>query len=471
MARRDLTNDSIAEGILSLSLPMIAGSVLQASQSLIDMFFVSRLGPKALAAVGMSGTVLMLLMTAFIGLHVATAAMVARAFGAQDRDGADHAAGQAFLLSLLLSAAVAIVGFLASERLLTELAPKADQKVIRLAAAYLHVMFTGIFFTCAYFLTAGVFRACGDAMTPFVIAVLATVLNMILTPLLIFGHLGFPALGVRGSAVATVASQAVGFAIALYLLTRDYTPLNIRWKHLKPDVRVLWRITVIGVPSAAQMSLRTLMNLALLAIVATFGDLVVAAYTVGMRIRMLGMFPFFGFAVSAATMVGQNLGAGKPERSERSAWTAAAMAFGVACIGAAAFITFAPAIIRVFSDKPEVVAPGTAVLRIGAAGMLAASVAIVMSRALTGAGDTVSPFVISLICLWGFQIPAAIYLSGTREISAFGLNAAVPGEWIFRRVSLDSPNGVWWAMVAASVLHAAIVTAWFMTGRWKHKTI
>ena len=175
------------------------------------------------------------------------------------------------------------------------------------------------------------------------------------------------------------------------------------------------------------MMIRSAMGLVLMRIVAQFGTLVIAAYTVGMRLRMVGFMPNFGFGGAAATMVGQNLGAGDPERSRRSAWWATGMAVGVA----------------------------------------AASIGIVRGRAMNGAGDTVSPLVITLVALWGFQIPAAIYLSGISKV----WGVAIPFRGLFSWIATGSETGIWYAMVASSALQAIICAAWFSTGRWKHKNV
>lgn len=465
MARRDLTAGSVPRGILSLAVPMILSSILYSIQSLVDMFFVGKLGSAALASVGMSGAALMILITAFIGINISTAAMISRAVGARDDARASHIAGQAMLLTAACSVLIGAGGYVASPHILRVLG--ATGPVVELGTGYLHILFGGIFFLCAAFVMSGIFHGAGDAVTPLALGALATVCNIILNPLFIFGYLGFPAMGVRGSAIATVIARAIALAVGMAILLRGKLHVRLHLKDLSPNVRTIWAVLAIGIPGSLQMSVRTLMNLALMAIVAKFGTLVVAAYTVGLRIRMIGLFPLFGFAGAAATMVGQNLGAERPDRSQRSARAATGMAFVSALCAGVVFFIFAPALIGLFNDAPEVVAAGTSFLRVTAVGLVTAAVGIVLARAMNGAGDTVSPLVITLLSLWGFQIPAAVYLSGIREL----WGVTIPWPALLEGLAVNNETGVWYAMVAASVLQAVVTALWFATGRWKHKKV
>lgn len=461
MPKRDLTTCSILLGVLSLALPTIGSSILHSIQSLVDMFFVGELGPEALAAVGMSGTVMMILATVFMGINISTAAMVSRAIGAGDETHANHVASQSFALTVLFSGLVGAAGYLGAPHILAALG--AEPEVVDLGSGYLRIVFPGIFFMCASFVISGILHAAGDAITPLLLGILATAINVILNPLLIFGYLGFPALGVRGSAVATVIARAIALGVGVFHLLRGRLRVRLSLRGMRPVFRSMWRILAWGVPSSLQMSIRTIMSLVLMAIVARFGTDVVAAYTVGLRIRMVGLFPVFGFAASAATMVGQNLGAGKPDRSQRSALTAAAVSFVAISSAALVFFVFARPLTGIFNDDPAVVSAGARFLRYTALGLCTASIGIVLSRSLNGAGDTVSPLVITLVMLWGFQVPAAIYLSGVTEIGS----VAIPFTGYFESVATHDETGIWYAMVASSILQTIAISAWFATGRWK----
>lgn len=463
MARSDLTTGSIPRGVLSLAVPMVVGSIFHSIQSLVDMFFVGKLGPASVAAVGMSGTIIMILITVFIGINMATVAMISRAIGAGDKLRARHVAGQCLILTIAISVVVGTIGYFGSSCFLRTLGAEAE--VANLGTGYLRVIFPGIFFLCVIFMISAIFQGMGDTMTPLLLGILATVCNVILNPILIFGYLGFPEMGVRGSALATVIARFVAFTAGLVILSRGR--LRVRIADMRPNLQTMWQFVAVGVPGSLQMAMRTLMGLVLMAIVAKFGTIVVAAYTVGFRVRMLGLFPSFGFGGSAATMVGQNLGAKQPGRAQRSALTAAGMAALAAAAVAIVLIIFAPQIISVFNDSPAVVASGAYFLRVTSAGLVTAATGIVLGRAMTGAGDTISPMIITLFALWGFQVPAALLLSGTRTM----WGVSIPFLHLFGKMGANGESGVWYAMLAASILQAAATAIWFSRGKWKHKKI
>lgn len=444
-------------------MPIIAANTFHSIQSLVDMFFVGKLGPEAVAAVGMSGAVIMILITAFVGLNVATVAMISRAVGAGNENHASRVAGQGLLLTLITSVFIGAAGYFLSPFLLHILGAEAN--VAAIGTGYLHIIFPGIFFLCVLFMIGAIFQGAGDTVTPLVIGIVATVCNVILNPILIFGHFGFPEMGVRGSALATVIARMIAFAVGIIALRRGR--VRVTWKDMLPDIRVMWTLITIGVPGALQMGMRTIMNLVLMAVVAKFGTIVVAAYTIGFRVRMLGIFSSFGFGSSAATMVGQNLGAERPERSRESALAATGMAVLFSSVLAVVCFIFAPQIISIFNDNPAVISTGAYFLRITAAGLVTASIGIVLSRAMSGAGDTVSPMIITLVSLWGFQIPAAVFFSGIKDI--WGIT--IPFTDLFSGIAANSEHGIWYAMLAASVLQAVLTAAWFARGKWKLKSL
>jgi putative MATE family efflux protein len=412
------------------------------------MAFVGRLGPASVAAVGISGQVLMLLFTVFMGIATAATAMVARAIGAGDQERADAVAAQALLLSLVASVVVGGVGYALAPRLLSIFG--AEPEVVRLATGYLRIMFVGIAAILSLFTGAGILRGAGDALTPLLISVVAGVANGVLDPLLIFGLLGFPRLGVHGAAVASVAAQFIGFGIGLYVLTSGRTRVRLRLGAFRPDPATLWRIVAVGVPSSVQMVLRAVMGVVLLPIVAGFGTHVLAAFTVGGRLMMVGFMPTFGIAAASATLVGQNLGAGRPERAEKSALASTGMSVAIMAAAAVVASACAPFIIGAFAPEPGVVDAGRFFLRIAAPGLVFAAVGITLGRAVAGAGDTVPPMIIALLVLWGLQVPLAYFLA---------------------RIPSMGETGVYWAGTLAGLAQAAMTSAYFFTGRWKRKRL
>ena len=445
---RDLTSISISKGIWILAIPMIASNLLQAAFNLVDMIWVGRLGPSALAAVAMAGQILMIVMFVMIGIGIGTTAMVARAVGEKDRPKADNIAMQSLVVGFIGSILFAVIGYYLSPLLLEILGAKAD--VVQLGTGYLQITFLGVIVMFYMFLISAVLQGAGDAVTPMLILVVSTAINIILDPLLIFGIGFFPRLGVNGAAWATVIARAIGSIIALEVLLRGRSRVHVRMKYLRIDWDAIWRMLKIGFPASAGMSLRGLVGIVLIAVVAGFGTFAVAAYGAGMRLVMIALMPGFAMGMAAGTLVGQNLGARQTERAALSTWTTVGYYAIFMLLMTFIFLFFAPYLILLFNNNPEVVKIGTSFLRIMALGNIFLPLAIILNRSLSGAGDTISPMIITFISLWLIQIPLAIFLS---RIPFFGL------------------NGIWTAILASHIAQAAMVTFWFQTGRWKLKKI
>ncbi len=445
---RDLTSGSISKGIWILAIPMIVSNLFQTAFNLVDMAFVGRLGSAALAAVSMGGQILMVVMFLMIGVAAGTTAMVARAVGAKNQAKADNVAMQSLILGFFGSIIFAVIGYLISPWLLEILG--AGPEVIQAGTGYLRITFAGVLVMFYMFLIAAILHGAGDAATPMVILGISTVINIVLDPLMIFGIGFFPKLGVNGAAWATVIARGIGAAIALEVLLRGRSRVHVRMKYLKADPDAIWRIMRIGLPASAQMTLRGLVGIVLIAVVAGFGTEAVAAYGVGIRLFMIAMMPGFALGMAAGTLVGHNLGAKLPGRAARSAWTAVGyysiFMFAIAFL----FIIFAQYLILIFNNDPNVVKMGTSFLRITSWGYFFIAFSLILNRALSGAGDTVSPMIFTFIALWMVQIPLAIYLSRMPQLGI---------------------NGVWIAILAAYVVQAFITTAWFQVGRWKHKKV
>jgi putative MATE family efflux protein len=396
-------------------------------------------------------------------MNTAAVAMISRAVGAADRDRANHVAGQVVLLALAAAAVIGTAGYLSAGPVLRFLG--AEPGVAELGTGYLHIIFSGIFFMFAIFLVGAILQGTGDTVTPLLLGVVATVVNVSLNPVLIFGLLGFPAMGVNGSALATVIARGVAMSVGIGLLLRGRLGIRLRWKDFRPRAETLWRLLVIGTPSSAQLSTRMILNVLLMALVALFGTQVVAAYAVGMRVFMIGLFMSIGFGSAAAIMVGQNLGARRPDRARRAALSATGLALAASSFVGIVFLLFGRHVVTVFNNEPAVVSAGVEYLRFAGLVLCVSPVGIVLSRAMNGAGDTVPPLVISIIALWGFQIPAAVYLSGIESI--WGIT--IPLRGLFSSLSTGSQLGIWYAMAGASALQGTLVAAWFATGRWKHR--
>lgn len=442
--REDILAGPLSSTILRLTAPTLAGAVLQNAQSLIDLFWVGRLGPSAIASVAMSGTVIMLLFPTLMGLATGTTALVARAIGAGRYDEAGAVVKQSLLLGFALGAVSAALGWIFSSSLLRLLGAAPDVRAS--GEVYLRIFLAGSFTAFLLFLTTAALQGAGDAHTPMLLMGLSNLLNLVLDPLLIFGIGPWPALGVAGAALATVVAQAGAAAVGARVLFRGETHFSLRGRRWRFDPDLAWRLLRIGLPGSGQMLSRSLMSLVLMGIVASCGTAAVAAYGTGLRFHMILLMPAFALGGAAATLVGQNLGAGQIDRARRAAWTATGFDVALMILAALVLMPAAPALIGVFNRDPGVVSIGSRYLRIVSPFYAFAGLGIVLSRGLQGAGDTLGPMVITLLSLWGLQVPLA-----------FGLSRL-----------LDPPtDGIWWAMASAFVLQGALVTAWFQAGRWK----
>ncbi len=443
-----ITSGPLPRAILGLATPMLVAALLQNLQSLIDLFWVGRLGPRAVAAVAVSGTIVMLLYPMLMGLGTGTVALVARAVGARDYAGAGNAAGQSLMLAVVLGAAGGLLGWWLTDDLLRLLGTPAD--VLQDGHDYLRIILLGSISVFVLLMGNAALQGAGDTITPMYIMGASNLLNIVLDPLLIFGPGPFPALGVSGAAVATVLAQGLAGAVGITILLTGRTRLRLHWRQLRPDWSMAWRILRIGLPGSGQMLSRSLMSAVLMRIVAGLGTAAVAAYGTGLRFHMIILMPAFALGGAAATMVGQNLGAGQPERARRGAWLATGMDMAFMALAAVLMMGFAKELTGLFNKDPEVVRLGARYLVIVSPFYVAAALGIVLGRALNGAGDSLAPMICTVVSLWGLQVPLALYL---------------PRIW--------SPpiEGVWWAVGAAMTLHGLLIAGWFATGRWRHKNI
>jgi putative MATE family efflux protein len=443
---RDLTEGSIVRNIWHLALPMMIGNLLQDTFTIVDMIFVGKLGPSALAAVGMSGTIQGMLFTAIFGIYMGTVATVARFTGAKDTEGAENVAMQSLIMGVFCYVVLATLGYIFSPFMLKILGAAPD--VIQQGVPYMRISFVGSITMILSVIFGAMLNAAGDAILPMKMMAIATVTNIILDPIMIFGWLGFPKLGAAGSALATVTARGIGIAIFLPMITRGKTVIHLRFSNLKIDFSLMGRVIRIGIFSSIQSVIRNLSALILTRIVAVYGTNAIAAYVIGMRLRMVVLMPGFGLGNAASTLVGQNLGADKPERAEKSAWITVGFAAAVMSFVGLIYIVFARPIVAVFNDHPEVLALGVNQQYLTAWSFGFVGLAIVIGRAFNGAGDTLSPMIMTSLSLIIFQLGISIFLSKEMGVT-----------------------GVWLGITSANIIQALMMAAWFKTGRWKTKKV
>ena len=444
-----LTDGSLVRGILRLAIPMLVSAVLQNAQSLIDLYWIGRLGADSVAALAIGGTILMMLFPLVMGMAVGTVAIVSRRIGEGDARGTAYAAGQALSVAMALGLIAGAFGWLFAGELPRLLGAEPDVAV--LATEYLEILFLGSFTVFVLFVGGhSIFQAAGNTIIPMTLMIAANLINLVLDPILIFGLLGAPALGIRGAAIATVLSQALAAGGALVLLRRGTGGIRLQLRHMLPRPAIALNILRIGLPGTGQMLARSLMALVLMRIAATAGTAAIAAFGAGNRLQMLILMPAFALGNAAATLVGQNLGAGHPERAARGAWIATWMDISLMMVLGGALALFAPELMRIFTVDANVITIGTDFLRITCGFYVFVAPSIVLGRALQGAGDTFTPMILTLISLWGIQVPLALILS---------------------RVIEPSTHGIWWAIAIAVTIHGLLVSVCFQRGKWKQRIV
>ena len=447
-SNQDFTEGSIGRAITLLAIPMVLEVSMESLFGIVNVFYVGHLGKDAVAAVGTTESLLTIIFGIGMGLSMATTAMVARRTGEKDPRGASVAAVQAIALGLSISVPIGIVGIFFTPALFRLMG--ASDHVIAAGTGYGTIILGGNVAILLLFLNNAVFRGVGDAAIAMRALWLANIINIILDPCLIFGLGPFPELGVTGSAIATTIGRGAGVLFQFYVLFSGTGRIKVDRDQVRVDVGVMLRLLRVSIGGIIQLLVATASWLGLFRIVAIFGDAALAGYTIALRIIIFAILPSWGMSNAAATLVGQNLGAGKPDRAERSVWMAGLsnMAFlGVVTI---VFVVFAEALIGIFTNDQEVIPYGVAALRYVSYGYVFYAYGMVMMAAFNGAGDTTTPTFINLCCYWLFQIPLAYALALPAGLGA---------------------NGVFLAITIAESLLAVAAILIFRRGRWKHRKI
>ena len=437
---RDYTEGPIGTALLLLAVPMVLEMVMESVFAVVDVYWVASLGAPAVAAVGLTESVLSLMYAVAMGLSMAATAVVSRRIGEKDPDGAARAAVQAVAVAAAASIPFAVVGIWYSDGLLALMG--ADAETAAVGAGYMAWMLGGNAVIMLLFVLNAVFRGAGDAAIAMRVLWLANGINLILDPMLIFGWGPFPELGVTGAAVATNIGRGIAVLVQLAVLLRGSQHLRVLARHLRLQADVMGRIVRTSLGGIAQFAVATTSWVFLVRIVAEFGASSLAGYTIAIRIFLFTLLPAWGLANAAATLVGQNLGAGKPERAERSVWIAGWVTTVLLGLVSVAYVVWDDALVRLFTDEPDVVATGAECLRVLAYGYVIFAWAMVIPQAFNGAGDTLTPTWINLACFWALQVPVAWALAfplGLGELGVYlsitiaNLAAALLAAVLFRR--------------------------------------
>ena len=447
-SKSDYTKGSIGRSVLLLSVPMVLEMLMESIFAVVDVYFVGRLGENAIATVGLTESLVTIIYTLAIGLSIGVTALVARRIGEHNPDGAARAAVQAIIIGLALAVLIGVTGVLLGPRLLDVMGASGD--VIKIGSNYTRVMLGGNASILFLFLFNAIFRGAGDAAIAMRVLWLANFINILLGPCLIFGLGPFPELGVTGAAIATTIGRSTGALYAFSRLLRIGSRVHIRRKHLLPDPALMMRLVRISASGAFQVFIGMASWIGLMRIISKYGSDAISGYTIGMRVILFALLPSWGMSNAAATMVGQALGAGKPERAERAVWKAGFYNMLFLGVVGIVFVVFAGNIIRLFTSETNVIRYGVDCLRIVASGFLFYAYGMVITQSFNGAGDTFTPTIINLFVFWFWEIPLAYVLA-----LFFGLG----------------PRGVFVAMTIAFSTLAVISAVVFKRGRWKKNAI
>lgn len=443
-SEQDFTTGKLSRAIFLLSVPMVLEMMLESVFAVVDIFFVSRLGPDAIATVGLTESVITLVYAIAIGLSMATSSMVSRRIGEKNPDAAGVVAVQAILAGVLISLLIAIPGALYASQILELMG--ASVAIVSEMQGYTAWMLGGNVAIMLLFIINAIFRSAGDAAVSMRVLWFANLLNIVLDPLLIFGFGSFEGFGIRGAAMATTIGRGLAVLFQFYLLFFGNKRIRLTVSHLRLDLKVMWQLIRISVGGIGQYLIATSSWIGMVRIISVFGSVALAGYTIAIRIIIFALLPSWGLSNAASTLVGQNLGANKPERAERSVWATAWVNMILLAIVGIILMIFSEGFIRLFINEEEVIKAGSLGLRIISAGFIAYGLGMVMVNAFNGAGDTVTPTWINLFCFWLFEIPLA---------------------WLLAIPAGMGETGVFVSIVAAE--SAMTLTAWilFRRGRWK----
>ncbi|HMO79913.1 MAG TPA: MATE family efflux transporter [Pyrinomonadaceae bacterium] len=447
---RDFTKGSILAGLTILAIPMTLEMGMEAVFAIVDTFFVAKLGAESVAVVGFTESIIALVYAVAVGLSIGATATVARRIGEKDPEGAARAAAHMIYLGVIVSIAMALPGVVYAAEILTLLG--AEPAVVELGTPFMQIMMGTNAVIVFLFLLNAIFRGAGDAAIAMRVLIIANGLNIVLDPLFIFGIAFFPELGVTGAAVATVIGRGIGVAYAAWaLFMRDNGGrIEIRRHHWRFDPRLTWSLIRISSVAVLQFLISTATWSVIVVLIAGFGSLAMAGYQIGLRVIIFIILLAAGIQNAAATLVGQNLGAGNPERAERTVWIAGGINAALLGTIGLVFVLFAESVIGIFTTEPAVVEYGKDCLRIIGYGYAFYGLGMVMESSFNGAGDTVTPTYLNFFVFWMFEIPLAYVLAYRFEMG---------------------PQGVFWAISIAFSMLAVVSALLFRRGKWKKQVV
>ena len=441
---KDFTTESINRAIFLLAIPMILEMLLEALFAVVDIFFVNKIGIEASSAVVLTEASLTILYSVAWGLSIGVTALVARRAGEKNFKAASDIAVQSILLGSLFSLIISVFGFIFSKEILSLMG--ATQKVVDENFLFTRIMLTGNIVIVLLFINNAVFRGIGNASIAMKTLLLANAINIILDPLLIMGIGPFPKLGIVGAAVATTIGRSVAVLFQFYYLFKGKALIKITVAQFRIRFELMRNILKTSAGGMFQFTIGSCSWIFLAMIIAESGTAAVSGYGTAIRICIFTILPAWGLANAAATLVGQNLGAGQPDRADKSVWRTAFIAFCFFAVVAVIFFVFGEYLMRFFIADEEAIIAGTLCLHIMAVGYVFFAYGMVISQAFNGAGDTKTPTYINLFVFWVLQIPLA---------------------WVMAKYFKLGPTGVYIAIAVSESVLAIVSIMLFKRGKWK----
>ena len=441
---KDFTTGSINRAIFLLAIPMIFEMLFESLFAIVDIYFVNKIGIEASSTVVLTEASLTILYSLAWGLSIGVTALVARRAGEKNFKAASDIAAQAILVGLFLSLIVSVVGFVFPGEILSLMG--ASDKVAQENYLFTQIMLTGNIVIVLLFINNAVFRGAGNASIAMRVLILANVINIVLDPLLILGIGPFPKMGVVGAAVATTTGRGIAVLLQFYYLFNGKSLIKFAAKQFVIKISLIRSILNTSAGGMFQFIIGSCSWIFLAMIIAESGTAAVSGYGTAIRICIFTILPAWGLANAAATLVGQNLGAGQAERAEKSVWKTAFIAFCFFAVVAVIFFIFGANLMRFFTNDKEAITAGTECLHILAVGYVFFAYGMVISQAFNGAGDTKTPTYINLFVFWILQIPLA---------------------WVLAKFLKMGPTGVYIAIGVSETVLAIVSIVIFKKGKWK----
>jgi putative MATE family efflux protein len=443
-SEQNYTVGSIRRAVFLLAIPMIMEMVMESIFAVVDIFFVGKLGNTAVATVGLTESVLSIVYSIAVGLSMAATALVARRVGEKNLEEAAHAGMQAILFSLVLSLVISITGVYYAGSILRAMG--ANEHMIAENIRYTQIMYGGNVVIMLLFLINGIFRGAGDASIAMRSLWIGNISNIILCPVLIYGFGPIPALGLKGAAIATTLGRGLGVLYQLYRLFIRRGLLHFYIHQLKPEKELLMQIVKIGSTGTLQFLVSSASWIFLARLIAGFHEAAMAGYQIAIRLLIFFLLPAWGLSNAAATLTGQNLGAGKPDRAEKSVWITTGYIVIFMLLVSLFFYVFGAAIVNFMNSDVQARHFALQALRIVSLGYVFFGISMAMLNAFNGAGDTRTPTVVNLVAFWLFQIPLA---------------------WFLSQYSIKEPRGVFIAILISQFVSAVLSYYLFKRGTWK----